>query len=362
MGGFRVVYEYSNRLVERGHEVNVVHARVVKSGPRKLSLYEKLRDLKIGLATRHVTPSVNWHRINPRVRLIFAPDTDALHVPDGDAIFATAWNTVAPVLNYSPSKGAKFYLIQHYETWLGPKVAPKNFVDETWRSHMNKIVVSKWLLELGREMGAGHLEYIPNAVDHDRYRILMPVRTRPKQVAMMFSHVPFKGSKDGIAALEIAKKRHPDLNAVFFGTGRDADWIPKWVRYHRDPPQDFIVQEIYNKSSIFLSPSLAEGFALPPAEAACCGCAVVATDSGGIADFIEHGQTGLLSQPKDANTLGENLCRVLDDENLRLRLVETSGRKLSTFTWDGSAQLMEAFIASRTIASTPQVIAVPEFR
>jgi len=346
MGGFRVVYEYANQLVERGHEVTVVHARAVTSGPRKLSLYEKLRHLKIRLATRHVTPTVNWHKIDPRVRLLFVPDTDALHVPDADAIFATAWNTVAPVLSYSPSKGKKFYLIQHYETWLGPKVAPKNLVDETWRSPLNKIVVSKWLLALGTELGAGHLEYIPNAVDHDRYRILNPVRTRPKQVAMMFSHVPFKGSKDGITALEIAKKKHPDLSAVFFGTGRAADWIPKWVRYHRDPPQDFIVSEIYNKSSIFLSPSLAEGFALPPAEAACCGCAVVATDSGGIADFIEHGQTGLLSKPQNAQALGENLCRVLDDDHLRLTLAEAGERKLSTFTWEKSTKLLESAMES----------------
>lgn len=346
MGGFRVVYEYANQLVDRRHEVTVVHARVVKSGPRKLSWYEKLRNIKIGLATRDVPPTVNWHTIDPRVRLLFAADTDALHVPDGDAIFATAWNTVAPVLNYSPSKGTKFYLIQHYETWLGAKVAPKNLVDETWRSPLNKIVVSKWLLSLGTELGAGHLEYIPNAVDHDRYRILVPVQPRPKQVAMMFSHVPFKGSRDGIEALEIAKKRHPDLNAVFFGTGRDADWIPKWVRYHRDPPQDFIVREIYNKSSVFVSPSWAEGFALPPAEAACCGCAVVATDSGGIADFIEHGHTGLLSTPRNAQALGENLCRVLDDDSLRITLAEAGERRLSTFTWEKSAKMLESVMES----------------
>jgi glycosyltransferase involved in cell wall biosynthesis len=346
MGGFRVVYEYSNQLVERGHEVTVLHARAVKSGPRKLTLYEKLRDLKIGLVTRHVAPTINWHNIDPRVKLLFSPDTDALHVPDGDVIFATAWNTVAPVLNYFPSKGTKFYLIQHYETWLGTREAPKDLVDETWRSPLNKIVVSKWLLALGRELGAEHLEYIPNAVDHDRYRVLVPVLTRPKQVAMMFSHVPFKGSKDGIAALEIAKKRHPDLSAVFFGTGRDADWIPKWVRYHRDPPQDFIVREIYNKSSIFLSPSLAEGFALPPAEAACCGCAVVATNSGGIADFIEHGQSGLLSAPENAQALGENLNRVLDDDRLRITLAEAGGRRLSTFTWEKSAEMLESVMES----------------
>jgi hypothetical protein len=138
MGGFRVVYEYSNQLVERGHEVTVVHARAVKSGPRKLSLYEKLRDLKIGLATRHVAPTVNWHKINPRVKLLFVPDTDAVHVPDGDAIFGTAWNTVAPVLSYSPSKGTKFYLIQHYETWLGARRWDANSEQATWSIYQTR--------------------------------------------------------------------------------------------------------------------------------------------------------------------------------------------------------------------------------
>ncbi|WP_281011427.1 hypothetical protein [Lichenibacterium minor] len=35
-------------------------------------------------------------------------------VPDADATIATAWQTADPVGSLPPSKGAKFYLIQHY--------------------------------------------------------------------------------------------------------------------------------------------------------------------------------------------------------------------------------------------------------
>jgi glycosyltransferase involved in cell wall biosynthesis len=343
MGGFKVVYEYCNELVERGHQVTVVHARQVKFATGKASsLYEKLRNLRMGVSIGNQKPIINWQRIDPRVNLLFVPDTSEQHIPAGDVIFATAWNTAPFVLKYGPSKGSKFYLIQHYETWLGPK----EVVDETWRSPLNKIVVSRWLLKIGRDLGALNLEYVPNAVDHDHYRVLKPVENRPKQIAMLFSHVPLKGARDGVEALEIAKDQHPELKAILFGTGRHANWIPKWAQYHREPAQDFIVREIYNKASIFLSSSWAEGFALPPAEAACCGCAVVATDSGGIADFIENDQTGLLSAPKDPQALGVNLCRLLENEGLRLRLAENARQRLSTFTWKKSAEMMESVIES----------------
>jgi len=345
MGGFKVVYEYANELVARGHEVTVVHPLEVKFGPpRNVPLYERLKDLTKGRLSKGKTPVIDWQKLDPRVRILFAPDTEACHIPDGEAIFATAWTTVASVLRYDESKGVKFYLIQGYENFMGPK----DLVDETWRAPLRKIVISKWLLSVGKELGVADLTYIPNAIDHDRYRILTPIHNRPKQISMLFSHSVIKGAKDGVAALEIAKKKHPDLNVLFFGTGRHAKWIPKWIPYYRNPPQDFIVGEIYNKSRVFLSPSLSEGFALPPAEAACCGCAIVATDSGGIADFVEDGQTGLLSPPKDPEALAENLCRVLDNEQLRLKLAEAAERRLRTFTWGKNAQLMEAFIeASR---------------
>lgn len=341
MGGFKVVYEYANQLVAHGHQVAVVHAREVKIGVRaRVSTYQRLKRFGMTLVVGNRTPNINWQTINSRVKLLFVPNTEAQHIPEGDAVFATAWNTVASVLGYDSSKGAKFYLIQGYEACM----APKELVDETWRAPLNKVVVSKWLLSLGHELGAENLHYIPNAVDHDQYRIIDPPHSRRKRVAMMFSHMEFKGSKQGVEALRIAKKEHSDLEAVFFGTGRSANWIPRWIPYHRNPPQDFIVREIYNKSSIFLSPSWAEGFALPPAEAACCGCAIVATDSGGIRDFIEHGETGLLSAPKDARALANNLCRLLEDQASLCKLAEAARQRLEVFRWDNSARMLETFL------------------
>lgn len=340
-GGFRMVYEHANQLVRRGHQVAVVHPRKLIYPPKeKMTLRKRFRRVRVRVTELVSRPSIYWHSIDPRVELLYVPSSSPHYVPDGDVIFATAWHTVPSVMACDEMKGQKCYLIQSYETWMGPQ----DRVDDTWRAPLRKIVVSKWLFQLGDALGVTELTYIPNAIDLAKYRIMRPIEARPKQVAMMYSPVPLKGAQDGIKALDIAKKRFPDLQAILFGVTRRESWIPEWITYVQNPPQEFIVKEIYNRSSIVLSPSLVEGFALPPAEGAACGCAIVATDSGGIRDFANHGVTALLSPPKDPETLAANLCVLLESDALRIRLAHAANHLIGRFTWNNSTDLMEQFL------------------
>jgi glycosyltransferase involved in cell wall biosynthesis len=342
-GGIRVVYEYANRLSSRGHEVSVVHPRRLNhSAPATpLTGYRSLREGIIDLYSRVQTPRVRWQRIDPRVKLVFVPNADSQHIPAGDAIFATGWHTVEAVLEYPRTKGEKCYLIQGYETWMGPK----HLVDDTWRAPLHKVVIAKWLLELGKDLGCKDLTYVPNAIDHDRYRLRRPIEDRLRQVSMLFSPGTIKGSAEGIEALTIVRQKYPDLKAVFFSTSRRLSSVPSWVDFYRDPPQDFIIDEIYNKSRIFLAPSWTEGSPLPPAEAACCGCALVATDIAGFREYIQNGVTGLLSPPKDAVALAKNLLLLLENDDLRQRLAKASNDLITRFNWEQSIDLLEGFLA-----------------
>lgn len=351
-GGFRVVYEYANQLTVRGHHVTVVHPRLLKKCYfEHRTLRGWARTLRTFARELFSTPTIDWHPIDKRVQLLFVPSSDPCYIPDGEVLFATAWHTVHSVLNCPPSKGKKFYLIQGYETFLGPN----ELVDATWRAPLHKIVIAKWLLELGKELGAQDLAHIPNAVSHERFKLTRPIAGRPPQISMMFSTTPLKGSADGIEALRIVKRQFPDLPVVFFGTPRRAAWIPEWIEYHQNPPQDFLASEIYNKSTVFLSPSWTEGFGLTPAEAAACGCALVAADSGGVRDFINHGVTGLLSPAHNPRLLAENLCRLLNDEILRVCLAEAGNAFIRQFTWERSTTLLESAIGQGLAKLEPQL-------
>lgn len=340
-GGYRVVYEYANQLVVRGHQVTVVHPRrLTLTPPVKPTFRQRLRKCRMTLLELVSKPTIDWHPIDKRVRLLYVPSAHEKYIPDGDVLFATAWNTARPVMDCSSAKGEKCYLVQHYETWMGPQ----ELVDATWRMPLRKVVIAQWLLELGNALGAHSMMYVPNGIDHKRYYLTQPIEQRPRQVVMMCSHVGFKGSKDGIAALQIAKGRFPDLRVVLFGNSYRPPWAPEWMSFAQDPPQQFIIERLYNGSSIMLSPSLAEGFPLPPAEGAACGCAIVATDIGGHREYLEDGVTGLLSPPKDPEALARNLFLLLENDELRIRLARSANDFIKNFTWERSTDLLESFM------------------
>ena len=281
---------------------------------------------------------MGWQRIDGAVKVLFAPSSDARYVPDGDVVVGAGYWTVPSLLAYPEHKGVKCYLVQGYE-------ADRELVDASLRLPVHKLVIARWLGALCRDSGGGSPMYVPNAVDHARFHLTDAIERRPRQVAMVFSSVPIKGSVDGIEAVRIARQHFADLRLVCFGTCRREHWVPKWAEYYRNPEQEFMVREIYNKSSVFLAPSLSEGLGLPPIEAACCGCALVATDIPGFREYITDGVNGLLSPPQNPKALAQNLCALLGDEKRRVDLATEANRRALGLRWEPSFDLLEDYLA-----------------
>lgn len=82
-----------------------------------------------------------------------------------------------------------------------------------------------------------------------------------------------------------------------------------------------------------------ECFSLTMLEAAAAGCAFVGPDSGSMDEFLEDGQTGLITRPADVDSLVAALERLIADPVLRSRLA-TSGRERvrSSFGMDVTAR------------------------
>jgi len=346
-GGMKVMYQYANQLVARGHQVTVVHpGRLVNVRHPLARLYLWLTGKMTTCASSMIVPAVHWHPIDSRVEMVYVPEPTASYVPDGDAVFAGFWATAEYVMDYPPEKGRKFYLWQGYEEeWAGRTAR----VLAALRAPLKKVAVSRALYEHAFELGVpgDEMAYIPDGMDHKTYRVLHPIEDRAARISMLYHPLPQKGADDGIRALNLARRRFQDLKAVIFGVSPRPKGLPDWIEYRCDPPQEEIVASIYNGSSIYLCPSWAEGFGLPPAEAMACGCAVAAADSGGIRDFAEHGVTALLSPPKRPEALAENLLRLLKDDDLRIRLAKAGHERIQEFTWERSANLLEQFIAER---------------
>ncbi len=168
-GGFRVVYEYANRLVAKGHEVAIVHARRFGnvSPPPAGSMYWRLRREGAKLRDLAFRPSVHWQPVDGRVRMLYVSDLHRSKVPDGDAVFATAWPTAEYVAEYPASKGRKFHLVMDFDPWLGPR----DRLEATWRQPFQKVTISRWLYEQVCSAEGGHRNTvnIPIAVNQQRF-------------------------------------------------------------------------------------------------------------------------------------------------------------------------------------------------
>ncbi|MGA9722991.1 MAG: glycosyltransferase family 4 protein [Candidatus Binatus sp.] len=280
-----------------------------------------------------------WMRIDPRIKLSFVPGLDSRFIPDADAVFATFWLTAEYVIKFPQAKGKKFYLIQGYEIWGGPKER----VEATWRLSMHKVVVSNWLYDLGRTLGARPLRHIPNAVDHRHFRILDPSHARQLSILAIYHCQPIKGSQDSLSVFRLLHERHPGISISMFGPYRRGAEIPNWIQYFQNPSQD-LIRDLYNQHAIYVGSSYSEGWALPPAEAMACGCAFVGTNIGGFRDYAINGLTALLSSPGDCNAMFENLCRVIENPELLSRLRKGGTEFIRQFTWEKSGALLEDYL------------------
>jgi glycosyltransferase involved in cell wall biosynthesis len=92
---------------------------------------------------------------------------------------------------------------------------------------------------------------------------------------------------------------------------------------------------LYSAAEVFALPSLYEGFGLPPLEAMACGTPVVVSNSSSLPEVV--GDTGLLVDPSDADSLAAALELVLLDEPLRADLRSRALARAATFTWPAAA-------------------------
>jgi glycosyltransferase involved in cell wall biosynthesis len=332
-GGFKVVYEYANRLTAAGHTVSLVHPWT-GPGPQGTPA-GRLKRLRFYPRARR---GVSWFELAPEVDFRLVARLDPDDFPTSDAIVATGWRTAEPVAR---AGGAGFYLIQSDESWDGPE----GEVESTWRLPLRKIVIARWLQERGRGLGE-EAAYVPNAIDPDEFFVTDPIAERPQRVGMLWHGWAVKGAADGVEALARARDRVPAVQAVVFGTSRRPEELPDWVEYRRSPFGDEL-RRLYNGLAVFLHPSRLEGWPLPPAEAMACGCALVAAANDGVREYAEDGVSAALAPVGDVARLAEGLATVLLDRGLRERLAEGGRRAVAQFSWERSVVRLEQVLLER---------------
>jgi glycosyltransferase involved in cell wall biosynthesis len=203
--------------------------------------------------------------------------------------------------------------------------------------------------DITAQMGvrADRMTVVPVGVDHTVFRPREDVEPVPGRIMVTSSSdVPMKGLVPLLEA--VAKLRtERDIELVVIGNPRAEGRVARAIERLDLQPVVRCVSGIsdnelarnYGQAQVAVVPSLYEGFSLPAIEAMACGVALVATTGGALPEVVgTDGETGLLVPPDDPGALAQAIGRLLDDDELRVRL-GAAGRErvLGRFTWQVTA-------------------------
>lgn len=163
--------------------------------------------------------------------------------------------------------------------------------------------LSAFLAAWARRMGYdGHIEIIPNAVDTQRFRTvsqkeieMVRQRCELSEGSLMLlttSRLVHKNAVDDV--IRAMPNIDPRVTFVIAGTGPDEVMlrtlakevnVAERVRFLGNIDQEHIPAYVH-AAGIFIRPSRSEGFGISFVEAMAAGVPVIATQEGGIADFL----------------------------------------------------------------------------
>lgn len=103
---------------------------------------------------------------------------------------------------------------------------------------------------------------------------------------------------------------------------------------------------LLSAADLFLLPSEKESFGLAALEAMACSVPVVATETGGIPEIVEHGKTGLLVPVGDVNALAGAMQSILDNPELHHQMGLLSRKKAENFSVERIIPQYEEFYQS----------------
>jgi phosphatidylinositol alpha-1,6-mannosyltransferase len=215
----------------------------------------------------------------------------------------------------------------------------------------------KVLRELGLDPLAESVRLVPLGTDPEQFRPGIDthaVRTRygvngGAWVLTVARLEAYKGVDMALRAVAQCRSDGVDVNYLVVGTGKKRKEyqrlaeelkIAAHVRFVGNVPEAEL-PAVFNIASAYVGVSRradgsrVEGFGVALAEASACGLPVIAGQSGGLAEAVHDGETGLVVNPDDPDAVATALKRLVSDQLFARRLGQAGRKAIETYyNWD----------------------------
>jgi glycogen(starch) synthase len=220
------------------------------------------------------------------------------------------------------------------------------------------------------------LHVIPNGVNAAKFSgkvSTMPVKQRyakngEKIVSFVGRLVHEKGVHVLVGAVPKVLTTMPKVNFVIVGEGGMKDYLSKeaWdfgvadhVFFAGFVDEKTLIS-IYRASDAAVFPSLYEPFGITALEAMAAKTPVIVTDTGGLAEIVEHEKTGIEVYVDNSDSLAWGILRVLKNPDVAKRIRENGYQKvLREYDWNAIAErTLKVYESALVATSRPEAIRI----
>jgi glycosyltransferase involved in cell wall biosynthesis len=253
-----------------------------------------------------------------------------------------------------------------YESRLSPLFAIRKILDRITGRRRNDLFVAvsgAVAADYQKHMGWPNIAVIPNGVDVWRFtpgppgpesQHWIPGEWRLLSIGRLH---PQKGHSVLMEALARLRGEGLAVGLVIAGDGplraslsalAEALSVGSSVRF-LGAVED--VRGLLRSADAFVFPSRYEAFGVALLEAMACGCAVVASRTGGIPEIVREGESGILVPPGDPVAIADAIKTLIAQEGLRRRLRAGARERAMAFSVQHTVERLEAAydaVAGRT--------------
>lgn len=115
------------------------------------------------------------------------------------------------------------------------------------------------------------------------------------------------------------------------------------MRFIGTVPQNQL-SDIYNQSSMFVLPSIADGFGMVVPQAMACGLPVIVTDHVGAADVVTDEVDGFVIPIRNIEALKEKILKLYEQPELTRAMGQAALKKADTLSWDAYGDRLVKFL------------------
>lgn len=248
---------------------------------------------------------------------------DILH-----AHYASSYGLLGALCNYHPyviSLWGSDVLLFPKEGFIQKQVLKYNFnkSDEIFST-------SEYMAKEAKKYTDKNIHITPFGIDMNIFNDKEERSNNEINIGIVKSLEKVYGIEYLINAFKIIIDKYPDkkinLNIVGKGTQKDAlkDLVvnlklENTVKFLGTMPLENI-GKFYNKTHIAVVPSLSESFGVTVLEAEACGVPVIVSDIEAFEETSIVGETSLMCKKKDVTSLVECMSKLIEDEDLRIRM------------------------------------------